>query len=247
MKDPKRWLVDDCTPDEVRDLLQAAEPLPPFAGAAKAVATHAARQLAAHGTAVNLTSGLVSAKLSLVVLGVGVAASVGVGIAVATRDRPAQQVSAATPSAQPSALPRASSGPLARRSPAALTEPTPTTTPKDRPPTPPRATTDRNAQVGAGMGCEAALLERARRLLANDPTSALRLADEHARNYASGHLSLEREYIAVDALVRLGRSVEARQRAEGLTANDPGGLYTRRVQKLLGRSPTASHSPSQGR
>jgi hypothetical protein len=46
-------------------------------------------------------------------------------------------------------------------------------------------------------------------------------------------MGMERELVAVDALIRLGRRDEARTRAEALRVRAAGSLYEERVRKLL--------------
>jgi hypothetical protein len=83
------------------------------------------------------------------------------------------------------------------------------------------------------LGEEAAVLERARASLRSDPQLALRLCDEHARQYARGKLGIEREMVAIEALGRLGRRAEARRRGEALLAHARGSLYEDRIHGLL--------------
>jgi hypothetical protein len=83
---------------------------------------------------------------------------------------------------------------------------------------------------------EAALLERARRLLGQSPERALLLANHHLESYSPGRLGAERELIAIDALVRLGRVDQARHRAAPLLTGDSGSLYARRVRAVIERS-----------
>jgi hypothetical protein len=82
---------------------------------------------------------------------------------------------------------------------------------------------------------EARLLERARSFLASRPASALRALEEHAREFANGTLALERELLAVDALMRLGRRSEAEARGRALRGRAPGSLYSERLEQILGR------------
>jgi hypothetical protein len=85
---------------------------------------------------------------------------------------------------------------------------------------------------------EAALLERARRAMAEDPTHpdvALAALDEHARAFPNGVLGEEREVLRVDALCRAGRRSEGRAIARALIERSPAGLYTRRIAALLAR------------
>jgi hypothetical protein len=82
------------------------------------------------------------------------------------------------------------------------------------------------------LAVEAAMLERARSLLASDPRAALARTDEHAR-LAGAQLVEERELIAIDALRRLGRMPEAERRAAALIAQNPDGMYARRARRLI--------------
>jgi hypothetical protein len=77
------------------------------------------------------------------------------------------------------------------------------------------------------------LLEAAQDKLASAPADALAKCDEHARAYPSGMLEAEREVLAVDALLRLGRRPEAEARAARFRASHPGSAYLRRLDTLL--------------
>jgi hypothetical protein len=81
---------------------------------------------------------------------------------------------------------------------------------------------------------EAALLERARRALAETPQRALQLVDEHAARFRSGQLAAERELIAVQSLVSLGRRAQAEQRAGQFYQSYASSLYQRRMRQVLG-------------
>lgn len=87
---------------------------------------------------------------------------------------------------------------------------------------------------------EAALVEGARRSLETDPRDALRRVEEQARMFPRGQLADERELIAVDALRRLGRTTEARARAQALLHRDPSGLYGERVRNILAQLPAGT-------
>jgi len=94
-------------------------------------------------------------------------------------------------------------------------------------PTPPDVASD-------DLGREIQLLERARQLLNVDPGRALATLDEHRREFGSGTLVLERQFLEVEALLRLGRRDQALARAADLRARAPGSLYERRLTQLLG-------------
>jgi hypothetical protein len=80
---------------------------------------------------------------------------------------------------------------------------------------------------------ETALVQRAEGWLARDPSAALRLANEHRQRFARGILSEEREVVAIDALLRLGRRDAAEQRAQLFFASHEGSLHARRIRRLL--------------
>lgn len=81
---------------------------------------------------------------------------------------------------------------------------------------------------------EIALLQQAQAELGGNPGRALALTQQHARRFPGGALSQEREAIAIQALAGLGRTAEARARAERFAAAFPGSAYVRRFEVLLG-------------
>jgi len=83
---------------------------------------------------------------------------------------------------------------------------------------------------------ELRLLARAQKALALDPAFALTLAHEHRRRFPTGSMDQEREVIAVNALVNLGRTGEARERAERFARDHAGSAYTARMQSILARA-----------
>ena len=80
---------------------------------------------------------------------------------------------------------------------------------------------------------EARLLARAQAALDGSPADALTLAEEHAHSVRRGVLVEEREAIAVEALVDLGRVDEARRRADRLLARHPRSAYRTRLEAVL--------------
>jgi hypothetical protein len=84
-----------------------------------------------------------------------------------------------------------------------------------------------------GIASEAKLLERARSHVASDPALALKETDLHKERFGEGHMNAERELIAVEALLRLGRRTEAEDRAAPRLRLDPTGLYAKRLHQLL--------------
>lgn len=80
---------------------------------------------------------------------------------------------------------------------------------------------------------EARLLERARSLAQSDPAAALSELSRHEKEFGSGALRLEREFLKITALVRQGRRAEARELARRLRELAPGSLYEERLRVLL--------------
>jgi len=80
---------------------------------------------------------------------------------------------------------------------------------------------------------EARLLEQARARLAIDPAWSLRVLEEHAREFGASALRIERDFLLAEALLRLGRVEEAKERAKQLHAAQPGHLYEQRLKSLF--------------
>jgi hypothetical protein len=80
---------------------------------------------------------------------------------------------------------------------------------------------------------EAHLLERAHQALGASPAQALALTEEHAGRFPSGSLGQEREVVAIQALMRLGRVEEARARAARFVAAFPGSAHRSRIEALV--------------
>jgi hypothetical protein len=88
------------------------------------------------------------------------------------------------------------------------------------------------------LAAEATILEQARAQLALEPALALARAEQHRALFTDGQLAAERELIAIDALGRLGRTAEARARADALVTRQPGSMYVRRARRLSAVSPS---------
>jgi len=80
---------------------------------------------------------------------------------------------------------------------------------------------------------EIQLLQRAQDALGGSPARALDLLNQHAARFPGAGLGQEREVIAVDALVRLGRADEARARAAAFAASFPRSAHLRRIESLV--------------
>jgi hypothetical protein len=81
---------------------------------------------------------------------------------------------------------------------------------------------------------EIALLEAARNTLAASPHAALSALRDHELRFPAGQLRIEREFLIVDALMRLGRRPEAEARAQALERQAPKSLYGERLDRILG-------------
>lgn len=111
-----------------------------------------------------------------------------------------------------------------------------TAAPSESAPPPPASSSVRTSTSAAPEGPEAEvrLLERAQDALRSRPAEALALADDHARRFPRGMLAQEREVIAIEALVKTGRTSEAKARAARFKARFPGSSHTRRIETLVG-------------
>jgi hypothetical protein len=181
----------------------------------------------------------------------GVAASSAVFVATSATSTPSRSASLSVPSApapvavtplqtrvsEPSPFPDAVEAP----------EPPPSTTPPRSPPAreparevSPRAPLDvlpsSPSSQGSAQREELGLLARAQSALSSDPKTALLLAGEHEARFGHGALSQEREVVAIDALLRLGRRSEASARAMRFSQQFPGSVHARRIEILLSRA-----------
>ena len=96
---------------------------------------------------------------------------------------------------------------------------------QERPPAP-RDATDPLAR-------ETTLIAAARAAIAVDPRAALERLDDHRNEFPHGQLAPEREFLAVEALRRLNRTGEARERALDLARSFPSSSYGSRATDLV--------------
>jgi hypothetical protein len=80
---------------------------------------------------------------------------------------------------------------------------------------------------------ETELIAAARSVLGAAPDAALARLDDHRREFPDGQLAPERELLAVDALRRLHRTEEARDRALELARRFPSSSYGLRASRVL--------------
>jgi hypothetical protein len=97
---------------------------------------------------------------------------------------------------------------------------------------PPSAPTIETGALEAAES-EASFLRRTRAALVADPALALRMTEEHASRYPRGVLLQERDVIAIDALVRLGRRDEARARATTFHARYPSSAHASHLAAIV--------------
>lgn len=157
---------------------------------------------------------------------------------------PASSAKQPAPSA-PHPLQEASGPSRAQLPPDEVAQPAPTPTlresarvPVKNPGAEPSAEPSRLPSVGTRD--EFAVLARAQAALANNPGSALALTSDLERNFPNGTLVQEREVVAIDALLRLGRRAEASARATRFHQEFPTSVHGRRVDVLLGSGDSAS-------
>lgn len=73
-----------------------------------------------------------------------------------------------------------------------------------------------------------------RSLAGADPARALALAEASQREFPGGAFSEEREALIISSMARVGRTVEARARADRFFASHPASPYAARIHTLLG-------------
>ncbi|MFT3768839.1 MAG: hypothetical protein QM820_25625 [Minicystis sp.] len=232
MSEPRR-LRDD-GPEELRALLRAGAPARPIT---RAEQTRTAKRLARYASGAAVAASLSWAPGAALGAGLGVAAvAVAWGVPALltpapTVSAPAVTVSAPMPvRAVETATSATPEVPLPASAPSALPAARPVTSVVA-----PAASSGEPAAAPAvdPLAAEVELLDRARAALATSPAEALTLTEAHASSFPAGKLGMEREMVAIDALRRLGRTSEARARAEAMLARTQGGLYEPRVRKLL--------------
>lgn len=230
MSEPSRWRHDG--PAELRELLRHAPRTrvmtPGERARTRRRLVHAAGVTAALGSIVWIQGAALGAGLGVLV--VGAAHFVPQWIAPARTTAP--EVTAAPVVPRPQVAP-----PVETTEPAASAAPAEPLKSATRAPDAPPPPHVEEASAPAGkvdsLAEEAAMLEPARAALAADPAGALALTEAYAARFPAGKLGMEREILAIDALVRLGRTAEARARGDALLARAQGGLYAARVKRIL--------------
>jgi len=82
---------------------------------------------------------------------------------------------------------------------------------------------------------ELTLLARARRSLLTSPVRSLELAEQHARDFPAGTLCEEREVLAIESLLKLGRVDLAKRRALVFERSFPSSAHRAHLARLIAR------------
>lgn len=235
MTEPKRWLDSADAPLIATELLAAARPPRPLDVVTKARSRRRLAAITAIPAAASVMFWIKSVALGAVLGSVVTASVVAIKTHVSEtpsaqptpaapkykRERhiaPTQEARAIEPEAVPSVAPSAALSVNVNSGGTATTRVAPT--PSD--------------VANRSLEREIQLLERARQLMNVNPTLALSTLDQHRREFGSGTLVLERQFLEVEALLRLGRRDQALARAADLRARAPGSLYERRLSQILG-------------
>jgi type IV secretory pathway VirB10-like protein len=121
--------------------------------------------------------------------------------------------------------------------PSALEPPAPPAAPElPQPPSavePPTPRPARATPPSVDPAAELALLERARRTVAHDPARALALTDEHRQTFRPGLFAEERELLAIEALIALGRRDAATRRTRAFERTHPNSVHAHRLAQIL--------------
>lgn len=97
-----------------------------------------------------------------------------------------------------------------------------------------------NAPVRLDAVAELSLLDAAERALAATPARALALTAQHVKQFPAGQLVQERELLAIEALLRLGKMERAQARGRAFLARYPGSSHAPRCRELLQRAGAAT-------
>jgi len=77
------------------------------------------------------------------------------------------------------------------------------------------------------------LIDAGRAELATAPSRALALLETHRREFPHGQLAAEREFLAVQALLQMNHTAEAKKRADDLETHYPTSSYAARAVRLI--------------
>ncbi|WP_437535221.1 hypothetical protein WME79_13340 [Sorangium sp. So ce726] len=247
MSDPKRWNQEGGgAPPGARELLRAAAPIRPMTSAELArTAARVAPLEAAAGAAAG-AGATMPAWIKGIFLAAGIGAG-GAGLYAGLGEAP----NAAAPMAPPPVLTdlplerllsraggRVPAGSPAAGAPVAeAPHPTPPALRREAPRSPrPAAPAPEPTAAADGddLVRESNLVDASRAALAQDPEAALAALERHQAEFPKGRLAEEREFIAIRALVRLGRADEARARAAAFLARYPSSSFAEPLRRIAG-------------
>jgi hypothetical protein len=252
MKDPERWLEDpSAAPQGAVELLRAAaRPTRPPPDVRARLGSKLADMVAGGARP---RPPLWHVGAGVLVAAVGVGAWLGIArLRAAPPAPPAPAPVASAPASPPPPAPEAAAPALAP--PAPTPAPAPAEPGRAAPAPAPRHAPSRIAEArrnlarsaaapaaepaeaapaGDSLAREAALVEEARRTVRDRPAAALVALERHRREFPSGQLTAEREFLAVRALLELGRRAEAEQRGHRLVEAYPGSAYAHQIPALL--------------
>lgn len=234
MNEPRRWLDDPATSDQLRMALQGCpRPTEITPGALESLQAALEQATSALPNAAVVGTAAVTKAVALaVVVGVGggVAgwwvtdseapskASQGVATAVAAQVSRPERPKVLVVTRDPDVLARAEHAPA----------------------TPHFGVSDRRSQLQQ----EAELIEVARKALATDPRLALAHTARHRERFRKPFLGFERDLVEMDALCRLGDVARATLIGQALVAAQPQSMYAERARSILSRARGGKPSPS---
>jgi hypothetical protein len=218
--------------ERVAGVLFAALDAAAAATAAAAIAKHPVAPASVHPVAASLLGGIAGTKVLAVAAGIwlmggitGAALYRGLRpqeLRVVYVDRPVASGASSTTAATELAAPVASSAVIAA----------PSSSAENRLAEPPSASAA--PQGGSELARERALLDVARADAAQgEPEQVLAVVAQHRRQFPRGRLTEEREALAIRALLSLGRTGEARQRAQTFRAAYPNSFLIPALESAL--------------
>lgn len=77
-------------------------------------------------------------------------------------------------------------------------------------------------------------MKRARATAIGDPAQALAITRRHRAEFPNGVYAQERDFIAISALLKLGRRSEAEARAAAFRRRYPRSAYLVQIERMLG-------------
>ena len=249
--DPVRLIADPACPESQRALLQHGTSIEPPPGAEArvwlalagavgaaaggAAAADASTKTITTATATGVKTDLVSMKIVAIVVGlVGLGALVALGRALFVPAKPPTMPAAVAP--PPAVEPPTAPSPAPQAPPAAEAQPREAPPPADVAPARAAVPAHRSVRTTSSssarrLGEETTLIRDARQALrAGDPARALQLLEQSRRMFPTGVLEQERERLAIEALVKAGRTPEASARASAFLRKYPDSPHAAEIR-----------------